>query len=171
MSARPQGPRIQRGLTTIEFLVATSASSVLGTVIFVLMVGARDVFQTHTTFGEVTTQLDVSTTMLRQDIWGATGVGQSGNGVCPNNWLSLDNAADSDYPITYCIDEDDLSNRKLRRTRSGGPNWNVAQYIDRDNTTADISADPLVEMQIQVRKNVDGRDYMRTANVTYRSQP
>jgi len=169
----------QRGLTIVEFLAASVASSVLGAVVLVLMAGARDVFQAHTTLGQMTTSVDVATTVLRKDIWRATDVSQTGDGLpaqrlCPNDWLRLTNTSPTpppEYPIVYCFETDPVDGvMKLRRARNNGPNWYVATHLDQDNVTADLENEPLVDIQIQLQRTINGHAYIRTANVRYRRQ-
>lgn len=161
------------GISLVEFIAASSIATVISGAVLILLNGMRDVYQTHTTFNQLSGYLDTATTMLRQDVWGATSATQSGSGACPSDWLRLTNPPVNTTTVVYCLDTADSSNIKLRRTANGGTAWNVAQYIVQAGTTAlpDTPQTGLVTTNVQVRRTVNGRTYLRQVNsVVYRMQ-
>ena len=159
-----------RGVMLLELLAASLASTVVGGVIFLLMVGARDVWRTKITFNELSSSLDVAAEVLRKDIWGATGAATGVIGVCPASapsWLTLTGAT----TITYCLDTSTPTNVKLRRVPATGAAWNVAQYIlTGADTSIDLTNQPLIRIKLKVQKTVSGRQYPRQMTVFYRRQ-
>src|SRR3989338_7228957 len=126
-----------RGITLIEVLGASMIATIVGGSIILLMNGMRQAYQAHTTYRQLSGYLDVASTTLRNDIWGArsaspaTGSGAA-SGVCPNDWLKLENSSQPTvYPVVYCLDETtDAADVRLRRTQNdGSPPWAVAHHV------------------------------------------
>lgn len=166
----------RRGVTLIEFLAASSTATIVGGAMILLMTGVRQAYEAHTTFQQLSGYLDVATSTLRNDIWGATSaLPQTGDGSCPGNiWLQLNNTAPGAdpaiWPITYCFDKSTASNIKLRRQLNSGAQWAVAQHIVEANTTAAVAI-PLITLEIWARWTVNGRTYTRQIrDLKYRLQ-
>src|SRR3989338_1005946 len=74
------GTRVgRRGVTIIEFLSASSVTTVVGGAMLLLITGMRQVYETHTAFQQLSGYLDVASSTLRNDIWGATASFQGAN--------------------------------------------------------------------------------------------
>lgn len=165
----------RRGVTLIEFLAASSIATVVGGAMILLMTGMRQAYEAHTTFQQLSGYLEVASTTLRNDIWGATGASPTvGTGVCPSRWLELTNPATT---VVYCIDDATAGNKKLRRTVTSPPGaaWNVAQFVLTGANTSAVIDNPaaprLITINLQLSRTVNGRQYIRQiSNLAYRTQ-
>ena len=168
--------RGRRGVTVLELLGASAIATIVGGSMLLLLTGMRDVYQTHTTFTQLSGYLDGATAVLRQDIWRASSAtGTAGDGLCSSgnsSWLQLTNGTITD---DYCLDNTtDPNNVTLQRRENGGPAWNVAHFVVQGVTTRATKDSPLaglITIKLQVKRTVNGRGYVRQINgVVYRMQ-
>ena len=167
-----------RGITLVEFLGASMIATIVGGSMLLLVNGMRATSQAHTTFRQLSGYLDISTSMLRNDIWSTTSAfGKAGDGSCvagdATYWLKLDKTIDpaGTWPIVYCFDRSLAPNIQLRRKLDDGKSWVVAQNIAEANTIADKTGFPEIKLQFEVSRAVNGRTYKRQlANLSYYAQ-
>ena len=171
-AARARGAR--HGVTMIEFLAASSTATIVGGAMILLMTGMRQAYEAHTTFHQLSGYLDVASSTLRNDIWGATASCQGAD--CPpgnggTTWLALDLPTSggatgwgSGPDVLYTIDQTDATNIKLMRRvwngASWGAPWAVAQFVVQANTTATV-AGRVITVDLWSRRTVNGRTYTR----------